>query len=145
MPSAPFRGLMRAALVALSAGLLASYAGADELADFRTAIDRANAQYQHALRVLETRGREETTVEVERLRESWQAVIDRFGSKPPAPYADDDLHAITFTEIDARIVGALIVIGFGSREAARDALAPIGETLARLRVKSAPQSSPPSP
>ena len=44
----------------------------------------------------------------------------------------------TFMQVDARIVGALIVIDIGSREAARDALAPIAETLAALSARSAP-------
>jgi hypothetical protein len=141
-----FQGLICGAVIALSAGLQAPRANADELAEFRAAVDRANTQYQQTMRVLETRGREETTAEVEHLRDSWHAIIDRFGSNPPVPYGGGNAETVTFTEIDARIVGALIVIGFGTREAARDALAPIGETLARLRVRSAPQSStPPSP
>ena len=41
-------------------------------------------------------------------------------------------------QIDMRIVSALIVIDIGSREAARDALAPIAETLSRLSARSAP-------
>ncbi len=45
-----------------------------------------------------------------------------------------------FMQVDARIVGALIVIDIGSREAARDALAPIADTLSRLRTRSEPPS-----
>jgi hypothetical protein len=41
-------------------------------------------------------------------------------------------------QIDMSIVGALIVISIGSREAARDALAPIGDTLASLRRQPRP-------
>jgi hypothetical protein len=36
-------------------------------------------------------------------------------------------------QIDMAVVGALIVIDFGSREAARAALTPIGDSLAKLR------------
>ena len=38
-------------------------------------------------------------------------------------------------QIDMAIVAALIVIDIGSREAARAALAPIGERLAKLRER----------
>ena len=38
-------------------------------------------------------------------------------------------------QIDMAIIGALIVIDIGSREAARAALTPIGERLAKLRER----------
>jgi hypothetical protein len=41
------------------------------------------------------------------------------------------------TQVDAQLVG--IMIDIGSREAARAALAPIGETLAKLRERAAPR------
>ena len=42
-------------------------------------------------------------------------------------------------QIDMAIVGALIVIDIGSREAARAALTPIGERLAKLRERVTPR------
>jgi hypothetical protein len=38
-------------------------------------------------------------------------------------------------QIDMAVIGALIVIDIGSREAARAALAPIGERLVQLRER----------
>ena len=42
-------------------------------------------------------------------------------------------------QIDMAVVGALIVIDIGSREAARAALTPIGDTLAKLRERATPR------
>jgi hypothetical protein len=89
---------------------------------------------------LDTRGREETSAAVQRFRETWQVVIDRHTANRPAGSADSDEYAGLFMQVDARIVGALIVIDIGSREAARDALAPIADTLSRLRTRSEPPS-----
>jgi hypothetical protein len=43
-----------------------------------------------------------------------------------------------FTVIDARLVGVLLVIDMGNRDAARAGLAPIQETLSDLSARSAP-------
>jgi len=113
-------------------------AAADKLADFHAAVAQASAQYRLAMTTLDTRGREETSAAVQRFRETWQVVIDRHASNRPAATADNDDYDGMFMQVDARIVGALIVIDIGSREAARDALAPIAETLSQLRTRSEP-------
>jgi hypothetical protein len=123
---------MLLALVMLTAG-----AEAGDRADFHAAVERASEQYRVALQTLESRGREETAAAVREFREAWQAVIDRFEKNPPAG-AGDEQQAATFMQVDMRIVGALIVIDIGSREAARAALAPIAQTLAQLSARPAP-------
>jgi hypothetical protein len=105
---------------------------ADELSEFRAALDDAQTRYRVAMTTLETRGREETAAEVRRFRQTWQAVIDWFDARRPASLGDQKDYAGLFMQVDARILGALIVIDIGSRDAARDALAPIAETLADL-------------
>ncbi len=127
-----------AVLVALLVQWLALPGSADECTDFHAAVAQASAQYRIAMSTLDTRGREETSAAVQRFREAWQVVIDRRGSNRPAAVADDDDYAAMFMQVDTRIVGALIVIDIGRRDAARDALAPIAETLARLSARSAP-------
>jgi hypothetical protein len=118
--------------------VLTAGAEADELADFHRAIEHAADEYGVAVQTLETRGREETAAAVHRFRAAWQAVIDRFEKNPPSVPAEGESYAAIFMQVDMRIVSALIVVDIGSREAARDALAPIAETLARLRERSAP-------
>jgi hypothetical protein len=100
------------------------------------ALERAAAQYHHALRTLETAGRDETAAEVRLFRRAWQTVIDRLDNHRPAEFEGDEFFAMTMTEIDAQLVGAMIVIDIGGRDAARTALAPIGETLEKLRERT---------
>src|SRR5262245_2153408 len=121
-----------AVLIVLCAQWLAPPSSADELADFHAAVEQASTQYRVAMSTLDTRGREETSAAVQRFREFWQVVIDRHAANPAA---EGDADAAMFMQVDARIVGALIVIDIGSREAARHALAPIGEALSQLRIQ----------
>jgi hypothetical protein len=73
---------------------------------------------------------------VERLfREAWHDVITRLDNHRPAEFEGDESYAVTMTEVDAALVGVLIVIDIGTRESARAALAPIGERLAKLRER----------
>jgi hypothetical protein len=111
----------------------------DDLADFHAAVAQASAQYRIAMSTLETRGRDEAAAAVHRFREAWQSIIDRFGANPPAAFANDEQYAGMFLQVDMRLVSALIVIDIGSREAARDALAPIQETLTQLSKRAAPK------
>jgi hypothetical protein len=126
----------RMMLLALVFAFAARPACADDLSDFAAALERAAAQYHFALRALETRGREETAAEVRLFRQEWQRLIERVDQKSPAEFEGDDFYAVSLTEVDARLVAALIVIDIGSRDAAREALKPIGETLARLRERA---------
>jgi len=130
------RGLAAAVLLMLV--VVTAPAAADELADFHAAVERAAGEYRLALRTLETRGQDETAAAVHRLRAAWQAIGERFGANRPAAFADDENFAGMFMQIDVGLVGVLLVIDLGNRDGARAALAPIGETLARLAARSAP-------
>ena len=130
----PFRAALLAAALILPWSPLP--AGADERADLQAAFRLATAQYQVALKTLETRGREETAAEVHRLREAFQAVMERFNANESALGLDGD-YAGALMQFDVSIVGVMLVIDFGSREAARDALTPIGQSLAELQARAA--------
>jgi len=139
MPN-PIVRLCRLSTVILITALLVQWpmsaAGADERAELEAAFKLASAQYQVALKTLETRGREETAAEVSRLREAFHAVMEHFDANQSALGLDPD-YAGTLMQLDVSIVGVLLVIDFGSREAARDALAPIGQSLAELGARAA--------
>ena len=135
-------GLVRFGTVVLITALLAqgpiSAAGADERSELEAAFRLASAQYQVALKTLETRGREETAAEVHRLREAFQTIIQQFDANRTALGLDADF-AGTLLQLDVSIVGVMLVIDFGSREAARDALTPIGQRLDELGARAAPR------
>jgi hypothetical protein len=134
----PFRTL-RLGTVVLVAALLAQWpiavAGADERSELAAAFKLASAQYQVALKTLETRSRDETAAEVYRLREAFQAVIQQFDANRTALGLDPDYDGMLM-QLDVSMVGVMLVIDFGSREAARDALTPIGQSLADLEARA---------
>jgi hypothetical protein len=138
MPN-PIVRLFRLGTVVLITALLAQWpisaAGADERADLNAAFELASAQYQVAAKTLETRGRDETAAEVGRLREAFQSVIQQFDANRAALGLDPDYDGMLL-QLDVSIVGVMLVIDFGSREAARDALTPIGQRLAELRARA---------
>jgi hypothetical protein len=111
-----------------------------EPASFGAAVEQASMQYRSIMDMLETGGRDETAAEVEYFRAAWGDIIERFGKDRPAAFAGDDTYSSTLMEIDVRLLGAMLVINIGSREAAREALKPIGEAIARLQQRG---TSPP--
>ena len=129
----------RTLLLALILAASPVVAGADDLTDFTAAVERAELQYRIALRTLESAGRDETAAEVRLFREALQDAISRLDEQRPPKSESDDSYAGTMLQIDMAIVGALIVIDIGSREAARAALTPIGERLAKLRERVDPR------
>ena len=131
----PLRAALLATALVLSWSALAN--SADERAELQAAFRLATAQYQIALKTLETRGREETANEVARLREAFQAIIAKFDAKRATSGSDQD-YAGLLLQLDTSIVGVMLVVDFGSREAAREALVPIGRSLSDLRARAAP-------
>ena len=118
------------ALILAGAPLVAA---ADDLAAFADAVERAELQYRLALRTLESSGREQTAAEVRMFRDALQEAIAQLDKRPLPKPDGDESYAASMMQIDMAIIGALIVIDIGSREAARAALAPIGERLTELR------------
>jgi hypothetical protein len=132
--------LLRSGTAVLVTALLLQWpiglAAADERSELAAAFKLANAQYQVALKTLETRGREETAAEVHRLREAFQAVIQQVDTNRAALGLDTDYDGMLL-QLDVSMVGVMLVIDFGSREAARDVLTPIGQSLAELQARAA--------
>jgi len=132
----------RQSLVVLAALLVLAVAipaRGDELTDdFHAAVEQAAAEYRAARVTLETRGQAETAAAVQRFREAFQEIGERFGKNRPAAFADDEQFGNMFMLIDTRLVGVLLVIDMGNRDAARDGLKPIEETLSQLSARSAP-------
>jgi hypothetical protein len=130
------RRLVLAALFVFA--LSFSVVRSDELGDFHAAVEEAATEYRAARATLETSGQAETTAAVNRFRQAWQSINDRFGTHRPAAFADDEEFVATFMLIDMRIIGVLLTIDMGNRDAAREGLAPIEQTLAQLSARSEP-------
>jgi hypothetical protein len=133
-----FTRAVRPVMVLVASLLLALPAHADDLADFHAAVEEASADYRTAIATLETQGQQETSAAVNQLRRTWQSINARFGPNRPAAFADDEQYSSMFMLVDMRLIGVLLTIDMGNRDAARDGLAPIEETLSRLSARSAP-------
>jgi hypothetical protein len=115
----------------------ASSTAADELGDFRAALDETTDAYNSAMAILQTRGQDETAAAVHRLRARWQTMAERFAGRRPAAFADDENFTAMFMQIDMSLVGVLLVIDLGNRDGAKAALTQVGEALAQLAQRSA--------
>jgi hypothetical protein len=115
---------------------LVAPARADELAEFHAAVERALDQYSFAMSVLETSSQEQTKAEVARLRQSWQAIAERFARRPEG-FAGGEDYGGTFMQVDMRLITLLLVIDLGNRDAARSALAAVGDVLSQWSANSA--------
>jgi hypothetical protein len=124
------------AAVLLAAGMCAASAAADELADFHAAVEDATLAYNSAMSTLETKSQDETAAAVHRLRETWRAIGERFGTRRPDGFAGDENFPTMFMQIDVSLIGVLLVIDLGNRDGARAGLTPVGEILATLSARS---------
>ena len=71
------------------------------------------------------------------MRAAFGAVIDQFEANRGA-FAGDPDYAGMFMQLDASMLGVMIVVDIGSRDTAREALTAIGESLSALSVRLAP-------
>jgi hypothetical protein len=125
--------LVATLLVCLAA---ARPAAADALGQFNTAVEEFSAHHRVALFYLRTGNVDLAVVELERMREAWGAVVDRFGARPPAAITDRALYTLTLTDIATRMIGVHMVLDMGRTDVAGEALADLRGVLARLRRAS---------
>jgi hypothetical protein len=124
----------RAAILALL--LAAGAASAGELADFNAAVEKASAHNRVALGYLRTGNNDLASLEINRLRNAWAAVVERFGGRRPDAFADAELYTVTLTDVSTRIVTARMLLDAGRPANARESLVGIRSALAKLRQTS---------
>lgn len=115
--------------VGLLVTVVLSPANADVRGDYQAALEDASARCRLALRILETESQQDTAAAVLSLRQSWERVVERQSAARAAPTAED---TTVFLDVDMRIIGVLLVIDLGNRDAARSALEAIENILAEL-------------
>jgi hypothetical protein len=111
-------------------------AAADRLGEFNAAVEEFSAHHRVALFYLRTGNVDLAVVELERMREAWGAVVDRFGARPPDVITDRPLYTLTLTDIATRMIGMHMVLDMGRTDVAGEALADLRGVLARLRRAS---------
>lgn len=122
----------RAAILALTMGL-ATAAQADELADFNAAVERAASHNRVADGYLRTGNTDLASLEIDRLREAWTALTERFGGHRPEAFKESQLYTTTLLKISTSLVAADMMLNSGRADAARAALEGIRADLYNLR------------
>jgi hypothetical protein len=112
------------------------FAHADELADFNSALESLSAHNRTAIGYLRTENVDLASLEVDRLRDAWTRFTERFaGNRPPA-FDGNALYGNLFTTVNARLVGADLMLKIGRPDAARISLNGIRSDLYDLRKAS---------
>jgi hypothetical protein len=133
-----FMLLWLARTACLAAVLLGSAIAArtDELADFNAAIEAASAHNRVAIGYLRTGNEDLASLEIDRLRDAWIRLTERFSGNRPDVFANNPLYGRLFTGVSARLVGADLMLKTGRLDAARNSLDAIRGDLYELRKTS---------
>ena len=113
-----------------------SVARADDLADFNAAVESVSGHNRVAIGYLRTGNADLASLELDRLRDSWSQFSERFSGKRPAAFDGNNLYGKLFTGVNARLVGADIMLKTGRLDAASNALNSVRGELYDLRKAS---------
>ena len=116
--------------------LSGSVARADDLADFNAAVESVSGHNRVAIGYLRTGNADLASLELDRLRDSWSQFSERFSGKRPAAFDGNNLYGKLFTAVNARLVGADIMLKTGRLDAASNALNSVRGDLYDLRKAS---------
>lgn len=126
-----------ARVACLASAVLCSTAGrADDLSDFNAAIESASAHNRVAIGYLRTGNADLASIEIDKLRDSWIRLTERFSGNRPDTFANNPLYGKLFTGVNARLVGADLMLKTGRLDAARNSLDAIRGDLYELRKAS---------
>lgn len=123
----------RTALLTLMLMAGPSVARGDDLADFNAAVERAASHNRVADGYLRTGNTDLAALELDRLRDSWAELTQRFGGKRPAAFQDAALYTTTLLKISTGLVAADMMLQSGRMDAARAALDGMRHDLYDLR------------
>jgi hypothetical protein len=121
--------------VALWTGL-AGTALAGDLADFNAAVEAVSSHNRVAIGYLRTGNTDLAGVELDRLRDAWRKLTARFAGHRPDAFDGNPLYPTLFTGVDARLVGADMMLNSGRAPAAQQSLEAIRADLHKLRQTS---------
>lgn len=130
MPAARLFASILILLFSLSNGL------AGDLTDFNTAVEAASAHNRVALGYLRTGNTDLASLEIDRLRQSWRALTERFAGKRPDAFDGNPLYGALFTTGSARLVAADLMLNSGRPEAASQSLVALRTDLYEMRKAS---------
>lgn len=122
-----------ARVACLTLALVAGSAMADDLAEFNAAVEQAQSHNRVAIGYLRTGNLDLALLEIDRLRESWNMVEQRFAGKRPNAFDGIALYGTLWTRMNARLVAVDLMVKMGKPEAVRQSLEAIRGDLYDLR------------
>ena len=111
-----------AAILSLALFAAADTARAGDLADFNAAAENVASHSRVALGYLRTGNTDLASIELDRTREAWAALQQRFAGRRPDAFDGNPLYGNLFTGASARLVAADIMLKSGRSDAAADSL-----------------------
>jgi hypothetical protein len=114
----------------------ASQACAGDLADFNAAVEKVSSHNRVAIGYLRTGNTDLASVELDRLRDSWKNLTERFSGKRPDAFDGNPLYGKTLVDISTRLVTADMMLKSGRADAASQSLNGIRDDLYELRKGS---------
>ena len=95
---------------------------AGDLDDFNTALENVESHNRVAIGYLRTGNLDLALLEIDRLRESWSALQQRFAGKRPDVFDGNPLYGTMFTGVNARLVAVDLMVKMGKPDAVRQSL-----------------------
>jgi hypothetical protein len=128
-----FSSLARIACLALALAASAAAAQAGDLADFNAAAEQVESHNRVAIGYLRTGNVDLASLELDRLREAWGKLQQRFNSKRPDAFDGVALYGTLWTGVSARLVAADLMLKTGRLDATRQSLEAIRRDFYDLR------------
>lgn len=129
-------GFARAAIVGLALLATENAACAGDLTDFNAAVEKAASHNRVAIGYLRTGNTDLASIELDRLRDAWTALTERFAGKRPDAFDGNALYGTTLLNISTRLIAADMTLKSGRADAASQSLNAIRGDLYDLRKSS---------
>ena len=126
--------LARGAILIVTLWTGAALAG--DLTNFNAAMETVAGHNRVAIGYLRTGNTDLASLEIDRLRQSWGALQQRFAGRRPDPFDGNHLYGKTFTGVSARLVAAELLLNAGRPDAAMDSLIKLRGDFYELRKAS---------
>lgn len=117
-------------------GALAAGPAAWAADPFTDAMQAAYAPYREALFRTNSRAADESARAMERTRAAWVEIVERFATRPPAPYDRDPSFADTLAKVARVFDDAALQIGRGQLAEAHETLESARDMTAALRQRN---------
>src|SRR5665647_1981068 len=130
---------MRAILAGFAMLIMAAWCSAalaGDLTNFNTAMEAVASHNRVAIGYLRTGNTDLASLEIDRMRQAWGALQQRFAGRRPDPFDGNRLYGKTLTGVSARLICVELLLNAGRPDAAMDSLNALRGDFYELRKAS---------